>query len=123
MASSEGSGEYGRHPTRWVGWVEVVPVRKERIQVATLAALHEKPRRFRALPECLRPGFGSAVTGSKFPTTRLLIPKFRLVDSQSHDTIFRHERPAQTLSTAYRRARRRGAERHAGSIDYLQHIF
>ena len=57
------------------------------MQVAILAALHEKPRRFRALPERLRRGFGSAVTGSKFPTTRLLIPKFRLVDSQSHDLL------------------------------------
>jgi hypothetical protein len=55
--------------------------------VAILAALHEKPQRFRALPERLRRGFGSAVTGSKFPTTRLLILKFRLVDSQSHDLL------------------------------------
>lgn len=75
------------------------------------------------IAERLRWGFGSAVTGSKFPVTRLLIPKFRLVDSQSHDTIFYHERPAQTLSTADRRARRRSAERHVGSIDYFQHIF
>ena len=58
------------------------------MQVAILAALHEKPRRFRALPERLQRGFGSAVTGSKFPTTRLLIPKFRLVDSHSTLAIF-----------------------------------
>lgn len=84
---SERNGEYREHPTGCVGWVEVVWVRKKRMQVAILAALHEKPQRFRALPERLRRGFGSAVTGPKFPMTRLLIPKFRLVDSQSHDLL------------------------------------
>ena len=57
------------------------------MQVAIVAALLEKPRRFWALPERLRRGFGNAVTGSKFPMTRLWIPKFRLVDSQSHDLL------------------------------------